>query len=66
MGQTRVIGKEIDLLRKVTSNTIKLKHNIRNYPDLIEKNIRYSYMLFNAKQRSLRENMRRNFHARGR
>ena len=65
-GQTKVIGKEIDLLRKVTSNTIKLKSNIRNYPDLLEKNIRYSYTLFNAKQRSLRESVRRNFYARGR
>lgn len=65
-GQTHVIGKEIDLLRKVTSNTIKLKNNIRNYPDLIEKNIRYSYTLLNAKQRSLRESVRRNFYARGR
>jgi len=65
-GQTRVIGKEINLLRKVTSNTIKLKNNIRNYPDLIEKNIRYSYTLLDAKQRSLRESVRRNFYARGR
>ena len=64
--QTLVIGKEIDLLRKVTSNTIKLKSNIRNYPDLLEKNIRYSYTLFNAKQRSLRDSVRRNFYARGR
>ena len=65
-GQTKVIGKEIDLLRKVTSNTGKLKHNIRNYPDLIEKNIRYSYTLLNNKQRSFRESMRRNFHTRAR
>ena len=65
-GQTNVMGKEIDLLRKVTSNTGKLKHNIRNYPDLIEKNIRYSYTLFNNKQRSFRESVRRNFHARAR
>jgi len=64
-GQTKVIGKEIDLLRKVTSNTIKLKHNIRNYPDLIEKNIRYSYTLLNNKQRSLRNTVRRSFYARG-
>lgn len=64
-GHTKVVGKEIDLLRKVTSNTIKLK-KIRNYPDILEKNIRYSYTLFNVKQRSLRESMRRNFYARGR
>lgn len=65
-GETRVIGEEIDLLRKVTSNTIKFKNNIRNYPDLLEKNIRYSYTVINAKQRSLRESVRRNFYARGR
>ena len=65
-GLTRVVGKEIDLLRKVTSNTIKLKSNIRNYPDLLEKNIRYSYTLLNAKQRSLRDSVKRNFYARGR
>ena len=65
-GQTSVVGKEIDLLRKVTSNTIKLKSNFRNYPDLIEKNIRYSYTLINNKQRSLRESVKRNFHARAR
>jgi predicted metal-dependent phosphoesterase TrpH len=65
-GRTKVVGKEIDLLRKVTSNTIKLKNNFRNYPDLLEKNIRYSYTLFNIKQRSLRESVRRNFSARAR
>lgn len=65
-GQTHVIGKEIDLLRKVTSNTFKLKNNIRNYPDLLEKNFRYSCTLINSKQRSLRESMRRNLYARGR
>ena len=65
-GQTRVVGKEIDLLRKVPSNTIKLKSNFRNYPDLIEKNFRYSCTLLNNKQRSLRESMRRNFYARAR
>jgi predicted metal-dependent phosphoesterase TrpH len=65
-GRANVIGKEIDLLRKVTSNTFKLKNNIRNYPDLLEKNIRYSYTLLHSKQRSLRESMRRSFYARGR
>ena len=64
-GRTNVMGKEIDLLRKVTSNTFKLKNNIRNYPDLLEKNIRYSYTLFNSKQRSLRASMRRSFNGRG-
>ena len=65
-GQALVMGKEIDLLRKVTSNTFKLKSNLRNYPGLLEKNIRYSYTLLHAKQRSLRKSMRRGFYARGR
>ena len=60
-GHAKVVGKEIDLLRKVTSNTFKLKSNIRNYPDLLEKNIRYSYTLIHSKQRSLRESVRRSF-----
>lgn len=60
-GHAKVIGKEIDLLRKVTSNTFKLKNNFRNYPDLLEKNIRYSYTLIHSKQRSLRDSMRRSF-----
>ena len=60
-GNAKVVGKEIDLLRKVTSNTFKLKSNFRNCPDLLEKNIRYSYTLIHSKQRSLRESMRRGF-----
>jgi predicted metal-dependent phosphoesterase TrpH len=41
--KTKVVGKEIDLIRKVTSNGVKLRNNIRNYPDLVEKNLKYSY-----------------------
>lgn len=63
-GQVKVIGKEIDIFHKVTSNTFKLKSNIRNYPDLLEKNIRYSYALFNAKRQSLKETVRRSFNGR--
>ena len=50
-----VIGKEIDLIRKVTSNGVKLRTNIRNYPDLVEKNLRY----LNTKSRLFKDNMRR-------
>jgi hypothetical protein len=53
--KNRVIGKEIDLIRKVTSNGVKLRSNIRNYPDLVEKNLRY----LNTKSRMLKDNMRR-------
>ena len=55
--KNRVIGKEIDIIRKVTSNGVKLRTNIRNYPDLVEKNLRY----LNTKSRLLKDNMRRSF-----
>ena len=51
----QVIGKEIDIIRKVTSNGVKLRTNIRNYPDLMEKNLRY----LNTKSRLIKDNMRR-------
>ena len=38
--ENKVIGKEIDILRKVTSSSFKLKTNFKNYPDLVEKNLR--------------------------
>ncbi|MEJ2168329.1 MAG: PHP domain-containing protein [Desulfobacterales bacterium] len=62
--QTRVIGKEIDLIRKMTSNGVKLRSNIKNYPDLVEKNLRYSYTFFNAKSKILRDNVRRSLNGR--
>jgi predicted metal-dependent phosphoesterase TrpH len=55
-----VVGKEIDLIRKVRSNTVKLRNSFRNYPDIMEKNIRY----FNAKSKLFKENVRRNFEER--
>lgn len=55
--QVKIVGKELALLRKVTSNGRKLKNNLRNYPDLVEKNIRYSYTVINNKSKQIRENM---------
>ncbi len=63
-GLTKVVGKEIHLLRKVTSNTMKLRSNMRNYPDLIDKNIRYSYAVFKSKRRSLRHSVIRGLNGR--
>ena len=60
----RSVGKEIDLLRKVTSNTLKLRSNMRNYPDLIDKNIRYSYAVFKSKRQSLRHSVMRGLNGR--
>lgn len=57
--QNKVIGKEIDIFRKVTSNGLKLRKNLKNYPDLIEKNIRYSYTVINSKSKRLRDHIKR-------
>jgi predicted metal-dependent phosphoesterase TrpH len=59
-GKTRVIGKEIDILRKMTSNSVKLRSSLRHYPDLVEKNLRY----LNTTSRMLRENVKRNLNER--
>ncbi len=60
-GNNRVIGKEIPLLVKVTSNGRKLRSNISNCPDLLERNLRYGYALLNSKSRMFRENVKRKF-----
>ena len=57
--RAKVVGKEIDIFRKVTANGRKLKSSFRNYPDLVEKNIKYGCTVINAKSKSLRENFRR-------
>jgi predicted metal-dependent phosphoesterase TrpH len=62
--QTKVVGKEIDLIRKVTSNGVKLRTNIKNCPDLVEKNLKYSYTVFNAKSKMLRDNVKRSLNDR--
>jgi histidinol phosphatase-like PHP family hydrolase len=62
--QTMVIGKEIDLIRKVTSNGVKLRTNIKNYPDLVEKNLKYSYTFINAKSKMIRDNVKRSLNDR--
>jgi predicted metal-dependent phosphoesterase TrpH len=57
--KTKVVGKEIDLIRKVTSNGAKLRNNIKNYPDLVEKNLKYSYTVINSKSKEIKENVKR-------
>lgn len=41
----KVVGTESKLLIKIQSNSAKLKNSINNYPDLVEKNIRYGKSL---------------------
>ena len=62
--QTRVIGKEIDLIHKVTSNGFKLRTNIRNYPELVEKNLKFSYSVINSKTKEIKNNVRRSLNGR--
>jgi predicted metal-dependent phosphoesterase TrpH len=57
--RNKVIGKEISLLRKVHSNGLKLRCNIRNYPDLMEKNIKYGYNVINMTSKRLKDNVTR-------
>ncbi len=62
--QTKVVGKEIDLIRKVTSNGVKLRTNFKNCPDLVEKNLRYSCSVINSKSKTFRDNVKRSFNGR--
>ncbi len=64
--KTRVVGKEIDLIRKVTSNGVKLRNNIKNYPDLVEKNLKYGYTVINTKSREIKENVKRSWNGKKR
>jgi len=64
--QTKVVGKEIDLIHKVTSNGVKLKNNIKNYPDLVEKNLKYSYTVINSKSKEIKENVKRSLNGKKR
>lgn len=62
--QTKVIGKEIAFIRKVTSNGRRLKKNLRHCPDLVEKNLRYGCTLINAKSRNFRDSVLRSINER--
>ena len=58
-GRSRVVGKEVHIIRKAASNSMKLKSSIKNYPDIFEKNIRYGYTVFNVKSKNLRDRMKK-------
>lgn len=58
-----VVGKEIDFLRKVRAGRFRLKSTIRNYPELVEKNIRYSYAVLNSKSQQIRSDVMRKIEA---
>jgi predicted metal-dependent phosphoesterase TrpH len=51
--ETKVVGKEINLLRKLTATGAKLRSNVSNCRDLLEKNFRYSRKMVHLKSQSL-------------
>jgi predicted metal-dependent phosphoesterase TrpH len=54
-GTTKVVGTESKLLRKIQSNSAKLKVSINNYPDLVEKNIRFGKSVIRFRTRKATE-----------
>lgn len=59
--QSRVMGKEIDMLRKVSSNGAKLKTNLQNCSYLLKKNARYSYSILHSKSIAARSKAKTRF-----
>jgi predicted metal-dependent phosphoesterase TrpH len=53
--QAKVVGSESKLLNKIQSNSVKLKSSINNYPDLVEKNIRYGKSVIRFRARKATE-----------
>jgi hypothetical protein len=48
----------------VTSNGVKLRTNLKNCHDLVEKNLRYSCTVINSKSKMFRDNVIRNLNGR--
>jgi predicted metal-dependent phosphoesterase TrpH len=59
--RNKVIGKEINIFRKMTANGFKLKSNFRNRSDLFNKNCHYGYTLLHTQSQRLQKNIRRGF-----
>ena len=57
-GQNKVVGKEIDILRKVQSSGIKLRSNLKNYPDIMEKNFSYGRKVIHIKSKTFRDRVK--------
>ncbi len=53
--KARVVGKETQILRKIRSNSAKLKTSINHYPDIVEKNINYGRNVISLKSKRLTE-----------
>jgi predicted metal-dependent phosphoesterase TrpH len=51
----KVVGTESKLLTKIQSNGAKLKNSINNYPDMVEKNIRFGKSVIRFRTRKVAE-----------
>lgn len=55
--QTMIVGKEISLLRKMAAGGAKINVDVARYPELLQKNFRFGYHVFNAKSRIIRDRL---------
>lgn len=55
----RIVGKEINLIRKIASNGAKLPASLKNSGNLMEKNMRYGYALINHNSHRVRKSVQR-------
>lgn len=64
-GRACVVGKEINLFRKVAASSAKLNIPASAYPERLGKNIRYSYRVLYVKSIFIRQQLRLRFYRRG-
>ena len=63
-GRSNVIGKEINLFRRVAASSAKLNIPASAYPERLGKNIRYSYRVIHIKSVLIRQQLQLNFYRR--
>lgn len=63
-GRAYVVGKEINLFRKVAANSAKLNVSASAYPERLGKNIRYSYRVIHVKSVLIRQQLQLRFYRR--
>ena len=57
--RNKVIGKEVNIFRKMSANGYKLRSNFRNRTDLLSKNFHFGYTLLHTQSQKLHDNLRR-------
>jgi predicted metal-dependent phosphoesterase TrpH len=57
--RNKVIGKEVNIFRKMTANGFKLRSNFRNRADLFNKNCHFGYTVLHTQSQKLQKNLRK-------